>query len=142
MNGIKNIKYIALDSNIFIYNLEQNSKFIQFTDSIFKGLISNDLNGVTSIITLTEILSYPQTEAQAGKITDDFLNTPNLTVLEIDKKIAIEAARIRRSYRYPIPDAVQIATAVEAKAQTFITNDRRLKTFKELPITLLTEFDK
>ncbi|MBI3283112.1 PIN domain-containing protein [Candidatus Curtissbacteria bacterium] len=139
MNGIKNFKYVALDSNVFIYNLEQNFKFIRFTDAIFKGLITSKLAGVTSIITLTEILSYPQTEAQAGEIIEDFLNTPNLTVLELNQKIAIMAAKIRRTCRFLIPDAVQLATAVEYKAQTFITNDKRLKAFKELPITLLTE---
>lgn len=139
MNGIKNFKYVALDSNVFIYNLEQNSKFIHLTDVIFKGLITSKLASVTSIITLTEILSYPQTEAQAGKIIDDFFNTPNLTVLELNQKIAIKAAKIRRTYRFLIPDAVQLATAIECKVQTFITNDKRLKAFKELPIILLTE---
>lgn len=139
MNGIKNLRHVALDTNVFIYNLEENPKFIEFTDVIFKALIADKLSAVTSIITLAEILSYPQSAAQTVKIADDFFSAPNLKVLELNRKIATEAARIRRNYRFLLPDAIQIATAIESNAQTFITNNKRLKAFKQLPIILLTE---
>ena len=43
MSGIVNNNLVALDSNIFIYNLEGNSEFVKFTDSIFKKLLANKL---------------------------------------------------------------------------------------------------
>ena len=138
MNGIKNLKRVALDSNLFIYNLEQNPRYTQFTDLIFGRLISNQLKAVTSIITLTEILSYPKTEKVVRLITEDFLNTPNLQVIEVNQGIAVEAARIRREYAFRLPDAIQLATALTGKAQAFVTNDERLKKFQQLPVIILT----
>lgn len=139
MNGIKNIKLIALDSNIFIYNLEQNLSFIQYTDLIFTKLISKKIKAVTNIVSLIEILSYPETGKVQLQITQDFYSTPNLSVFEIDQATALETARIRRLYKFRLPDAAQLATALINKAGIFITNDNRLRTFKELKVMLLNE---
>ena len=139
MNGIGNIKLIALDSNIFIYNLEQNPEFVKLTDKIFTKLASNKLKAVTSIITLTEILSYPKTEGVINQLKEDFKSTPNLSIFEVDEAIALEAANIRRHYRFRLPDSIQLATAKLSKAKAFISNDERLKKFKELKVILISE---
>ena len=85
------------------------------------------------------MLSYKANEEAIERLKSDFLSTPNLTIVQVDMKISEDAARIRRKYGFRLPDAIQLATALDYKAQTFITNDKRLKVFKELPITLLTE---
>ncbi|MDP3758373.1 MAG: PIN domain-containing protein [Candidatus Daviesbacteria bacterium] len=139
MSGIKNLKLIALDSNIFIYNLEQNSQYISSTDEIFNRLGLNKLKAVTSIISLTEILSYPKTDSVVKQITEDFYNTPNLKIIEVGQEVAVEAAEIRRDYGFKLPDAVQLATAVFVKAKAFVTNDHRLKSFKKLKIISLLD---
>lgn len=139
MSGIANIKFVGLDSNIFIYNLEQNSQYIQFTDIIFSQLASKKLRAATSIISLTEILSYPETSKVEKQLTEDFFNTPNLKVLDVNKEVATVAAGIRRGYGLRLPDTIQLATALSSKAKAFITNDVRLKTFKEIKIVLLSD---
>lgn len=139
MSGIGKIKLVALDSNIFIYNLEQNPDFVKFSDKVFQKLASNKLKAVTSIITLTEILSYPNTERVINQLRDDFKSTPNLSIFEVNEEIALEAANIRREYRFRLPDSIQLATAKQAKAKAFITNDERLKKFKELKVILISE---
>lgn len=139
MNGIKNLKLVALDSNIFIYNLEQNPQYISFTDEIFNRLGRNKLKAVTSIISLTETLSYPKTGSVVKQITEDFYSTPNLKIVEVGQEVAVEAAAIRREYGFKLPDAVQLATAVFAKAKAFITNDHRLKSFRKLKIISLQD---
>lgn len=139
MNGNINHKLVALDSNIFIYNLEENPGFVKFTDIIFQNLSANKLKATTSILSLTEILSYPKTETVVKEITSDFFSTPNLLVLEVNREVALEAARIRRKYAYRLPDSIQLATALVTKATAFITNDSRLKRFKELKIILIKD---
>lgn len=139
MSGIRNIKLAALDSNIFIYNLAKNPESTPATDIIFTRLIGKKLQAVTSIISLIEILSFPMVEEEEIKIKEDFFNTPNLMVWEIDQEISLMAARIRRKYGLKLPDAVQLATAVSSKAQVFITNDQRLKAFKEAKVICLSE---
>src|SRR5207248_6090877 len=49
---------------------------------------------------------------------------------------------LRRAYGFRIPDAIQLATCLYQKVDLFITNDRRLKTYKEIPIILLSESKK
>lgn len=139
MNGIAKNNLVALDSNIFIYNLEENPEFVKFTDLIFKRLILNKIKATTSIISLTEILSYQKTSNAVKQLTEDFLSTPNLEVFDIDQQIAVEAARIRREYGFRLPDAIQLATALRSKAQAFISNDKKITKFKELSIILLSD---
>lgn len=138
MSGIANIKFVGLDSNIFIYQFEANSEFLHITNKIFDRLFKNKLKAATSIISLIESLSYPSPETVLDQIKEGF-TMPNLTVLEINMKIGLEAARIRREYGLRLGDAVQLATALSAKTQVFITNDDRLKKFKELKVILLGE---
>ena len=137
MNGIGNLKYVGIDSNLFIYNLEQSPQFVKYTDIIFNKLSLNKLKAVTSIISLTEILSYPETAKVEVQIITDFFNTPATNIVDVDRVIAVEAARIRRKYGFRLPDSIQLATALHVKAKAFITNDDRLKKFKELKILLL-----
>ncbi len=139
MSGNINHKLVGLDSNIFIYNLEENLEFIKFTDIIFQNLSANKLKATTSIISLTEILSYPKTDSVVKEITSDFFSTPNLLVLEVNREVALEAAAIRREYKYRLPDSIQLATALATKATAFITNDSRLKRFKKLKIILIQD---
>jgi len=139
MSGIRNLKRVGLDSNIFIYNLGQNPEFVKFTDTIFQAMVAGNLAAVTSVVTLTEILSFPMSTQESAKIADDFFSTPNLEIIELNRKIAENAAKIRRDYKFLLPDAVQLATALFAGSQSFITNDKRLKSFKKLLVTLLTE---
>lgn len=139
MSGIKDLKLIALDSNIFIYNLEQNRRWVRYTDIIFQSLISKRLKAVTSIVSLIEMLSFPTTDKLEKQLIEDFYETPGLRIFEIDQKISVEAARIRRKYKFRLPDSIQLATAKLGKAKAFISNDKRLKNFKELKIILLNQ---
>lgn len=140
MNGINRYKIVALDSNIFIYQFENNPKFTSHTNVVFKKLIDGSVYAVTSVISVTETLSYPLPDKIVKEIEEAFKTTPNLNIAELNHEIAYEAASLRRKYKsLRLPDAVQLATALKSKAQTFVTNDKQLKVFKELPITLLTE---
>lgn len=53
--------------------------------------------------------------------------------------IAIKAAEIRVKYNFSTPDALQIATATERKADYFLTNDFRLKLITEIKVITITE---
>lgn len=137
MSGIAHLKNIALDSNVFIYHFEGNLEFTPFTDKIFEKLTLGEVKAVTSIISLIETLSYPAPSQVIKDITDAFLGIPNLNIFDVNEQIAFEAARIRREYRFRLPDSIQLATAKLNKAQAFVSNDARLKQFNELKVMLL-----
>ncbi len=135
--SLKKFKQVALDTNVFIYHYYEYSQLTDLADVVFINLAENKLKAVTSLITLIELLSFKAPEAEINELKNAFYSTPNLSVLAIEQDIAISAARIRREYKFRLPDSIQLATAVIGKVQAFITNDQRLKKFQELPIVSL-----
>ena len=53
--------------------------------------------------------------------------------------LAIQAAQIRARYNLQLPDAFQIAVALAANCQAFLTNDVILKRVTELQVLVLDE---
>lgn len=56
-----------------------------------------------------------------------------------DGSIAVNAAGIRAKYNSRTPDALQVATAIEYKADYFFTNDLRLKAISEIEVITLAD---
>lgn len=140
MTTLSNFKLVGIDSNIFIYYFEENAQFDKASKKIFDGLSVKIIHGVTSVLTLAEVLSKKGLPDNiALDLEESFFEIPNLAILEVNRSIAKDAAKIRRKYGFRTPDAIQLATALNSKAKAFITNDERLKRFKELKVILLSE---
>ncbi len=136
---LKQFKKIALDSNIFSYQFHQHPIFGPSAKSIFDHLSANQLQAVTSSITLVEVLSVKAPLPKIKQLEQLLLLVPNLVVYDVDRNIAVEAAKIRREYGFRAPDAIQLATAKLAKVKVFITNDQKLKRYKKLKVILISE---
>lgn len=128
---------VGIDTNIFVYYFDNSSEFYNKAKNFFESAISNKTELVTSALTVAELLSFHAQEFEIDKLYDSLLELPGFKIYDVDKKIASDAARIRRKYSYSLPDAIQLATALHGKAETFITNDQKLKNFKELKTRLL-----
>lgn len=137
--NLKKFKLIGLDTNIFSYHFHNHPQFVNFTNIVFNNLYQNQFKGITSIITLTELLSAKVSPSKIKILQQSFQTTPNLSVLDVNHDIAFEAAKIRREYGFRLPDAIQLATAIHSKAKAYITNDQRLKIYKKLKVILLSE---
>ncbi|HBY56738.1 MAG TPA: PIN domain nuclease [Candidatus Atribacteria bacterium] len=138
-------KIVGLDTMVFIYHFEENQLYSPLTLSIFESLEKGNFNAITSILTLLEILVKPKKEnnlllTERYKLL--FETFPNLQVKEINENIADIASSLRANYNINTPDAIQIATSLEAKADTFITNDATLKKISEIEVLLLDEMLK
>lgn len=132
---------IAIDTNIFLYFFNQNPEFGDKTIPIFELLIEGKIGtAVTSIITLGKVLASNKFDAEALKdIEFHIKKIPNLDLIDVTEDIIKIAAGIKRSYKFKLPDCIQLATAVFSKSRVFITNDSRLKRFKEVKVLLLQE---
>jgi predicted nucleic acid-binding protein len=129
---------IALDTSIFIYQLEANPRYVGLTDPIFTWLELPDHAAVTSTITMTELLVQPYRdsgEPRAGEFYALLATYPNLNWTAPDLEVADLASRIRAAHRLRTPDALQAATAVHAQATGLVTNDpvfSRIEAFETL----------
>ena len=131
---------IALDTSIFIYQLEANVRYLALTDSVFSWIERTDHEAVTSTITMTELLvpSYRDRDEQRVDAFYGLLSTyPNLQWIAPDLETADLAAKLRAVHRLRTPDALQAATAIRAQATGFVTNDPVFTRIEELDTAVL-----
>lgn len=57
----------------------------------------------------------------------------------ISEAIAVDAARLRATYNVTLADALQLATAVAARCDAFLTNDKQLKRVPDIRILVVEE---
>lgn len=131
---------VALDTAIFIYQLESNPRYVAHTDRIFAWLERSAHRAITSTITMTELLVQPYRALDQSRVDEFYglLSTvPNLEWIPPDLKIADLAARIRALHRLRTPDALQAATAIQTEATALITNDPTFARVQGIEILVL-----
>ncbi len=120
---------VAFDTPVLIYFLEHHPRFYQEVQQLFERMEGGDIHGVLSSLALTELLVPAFRVSQADKaqaVLSLLSGFPNLNILDVTTSIAVTAARLRGEYKLNTPDALHAATALHAKANALITNDRDL----------------
>ena len=144
-NNLQGVKRLFLDTAPVIYFVEQHPEYFNLSVEVFEQLQNTSLIGVVSSITLAECLVQPyrlkQTELQQEFIELMTENDNIEFVGFINETIAIEAAQIRSRYNLQLPDALQIAVALNAKCEAFLTNDLTFKRITELRVLVLNDFN-
>ena len=98
------------------------------------------MEAVFSSIGLIEVLTGPKRAGNfelAGEYRELFARFPNLTIGGMNESIVEIASDLRATYGISTFDAIHIATAIDAGAKRFITNDKGLQRIKEITIELL-----
>lgn len=142
-NALGRHRHVALDTTIFIYHLEANPTYVSLSDCIFSWLESKSSKAVTSVITLTEVLVKPYRELDADTARKCYAllsSYPNLEWISPTLETANLAAKIRGTYRLRTPDALQAATAVEARATAMVSNDPIFKRLTDFDTLVLDEY--
>jgi predicted nucleic acid-binding protein len=135
---------IFLDSNLFIYQLEDLGPRGEQANCIFERLSHRKDTILTSTLTLGEVLVKPiRTGNRAMEIKyRELLREPEVNVLSFDRAAGEAFARIRRERTIKAPDAIQLATAAAAGCDMFITNDDRLSEEQVLGIHFIVSMFK
>lgn len=135
-------QHIGLDTAPLIYFIEQNQRYLEIVRNFFQGIEQGDFLVSTSTLTITEVLIHPL-RAGNTQLAEDYLNIlsdqENLVTWPVSTEIAELAARLRATWNLRTPDAIQIATAIQAGATFFFTNDARLPHIPEIEIMVLEE---
>jgi len=143
--SLQGVTRLFLDSAPVIYYVEQNSPYFALVDAIFERIFDGSLMAVTSPVTLAECLVQPYRLGQT-QLQQEFLNVivggDNIKFVPIDDQdIALEAAEIRARYNLQLPDAFQIAVALAADCEAFLTNDFTFRRVTELRVLVLNELE-
>jgi predicted nucleic acid-binding protein len=64
-----------------------------------------------------------------------------LLLLPVDRETAEIGAVLRAKHRLRTPDALQVAAALNAGCEVFLTNDKRLQRLDGLRVLVLDDYD-
>ena len=140
---IEKHKIIGLDTAPFIYYIEDVAPYADLLDPVFTLVENHAVRAVTSTVTFAEILTKPFADknfALAEEIKFTLNSFASLAVLSIDEKLAEAAALIRARYTIRLPDALQLAAAIQGETTLFLTNDNRIKKVDALQVLVLSDF--
>lgn len=132
---------VFLDSPAFIYLLERNPEYHSRVKSWLIEAVEDDIRLCTSVLTLHETLIKPTRLNQFQRIEAFESTLKTLAEVEpITWDIAKLSANLRAKYTsLKAVDSLQIACAIKANADGFLTNDRRLRFIKEIQIILIKD---
>ncbi|KYH42752.1 MAG: hypothetical protein AYL33_001000 [Candidatus Bathyarchaeota archaeon B63] len=139
---LEKYRIVGIDTAAFIYHFEENEEYLPFTDILFEMIETGKMRGVTSTITLMEVLVKPKRDGneEAANEYKFILQTfPNLEIKQVDAEVAERAAEIRARYGVRPPDALQVAASLTNNADAFITNDEELKRIREIETVIMKE---
>lgn len=134
---------VYLDANGFIYTVEKIDPFYTKMLPLWRTVATRHLNVRTSEITLLETLVKPLRLNAVDLVQayrEVLFQSPDVHLLAITQAILLRAAELRATMpSLKTPDAIHVATAIEAGCSLFVTNDSGLRNVPDLPVALITE---
>lgn len=140
---LANHTIIGVDTMPFIYLWERHPRYLPLSESLFRYLKEPDVQGITSLITLIEACVLPRRQGRQDLVEQyerALLYSRQVQTLAIDTALARRAIALRAGYNLRVPDALQIAAALQAGATAFVTNDRELEKVQELAVLVLDDY--
>jgi predicted nucleic acid-binding protein len=141
---LQSVRRLFLDRAPVIYYVEENTRYLPLVETVFDRLDTNALTAVTSPVTLAECLvaPYRSNETELRQVfADVIVSGSNTEFVPIDRTIADKAGELRARHNLTLTDAFQIATALNAGCDAFLTNDISLKRITDLEILVLEELE-
>lgn len=115
---------VVIDTAPFIYVLEAHPQFCDQFTGLFKAADAGNLHIALSTITLAEVLTGPLKAGQTALAKRYEKALSQYTLVSVSPQVAALAAQLRAQYRLRLPDAIQLATALDIGATAFVTHDR------------------
>lgn len=131
---------VYFDTNLFIYVLNGTPGFsavgVQWLDACAQGVIQ----GITGDLTLAELLVQPlrlNDAAAVAAVRALLIDDGAITLLGHDRATFESAATLRARHGLKMPDALQLATALQAGAACLVSNDQQFPALAEIECVTL-----
>jgi predicted nucleic acid-binding protein len=133
---------VYVDTNAVIYFVEDIEPYRAASEPLWAALRAGAQEVVTSDLTLLEVLVKPLRVGDLAFVAlyrNLLLATAGLTSMPIDRPILEAAAGLRATVGLKTPDAIHAATALQAHATLFVTNDPAFRRVPGLNVAVLAE---
>lgn len=127
---------VLMDTNPIVYWLEGNGLGAPF-ESIFADVEAGRIEAMVTPITVAEVVSGPLRagkDALAERYRQAITTSQGFSVRDTNTDIAVLAARLRLRHSLKLPDAIQLATCVQAGCFALITRDRDFSSVSDVLI--------
>lgn len=131
----------AIDSNILIYTIEQHPAYLETLQQLWFHCDLENRPPIISALAVTECLVAPIRSGMHEFVRryEEHLHSSSVMMVEISTPILRRAAQLRADNKsLRTPDAIHLATALENRCSTFLTNDLRLAPIDNLRMLQLS----
>jgi predicted nucleic acid-binding protein len=134
---------IYWDTMLFIYMLEGNAEFGPRVRQIHREMTKRGDTLCTSVFTLGEVLILPQRTGASHAIAQvkNYFEHGEVELIPFNVRTAEAYAQIRAESSVLPADAIHLASAAEARANLFLTNDRKLQRLRVPGIQFIAGLD-
>jgi predicted nucleic acid-binding protein len=125
---------LLVDTAPLIYHLVNHPQFALRFAGLFEAAAQGDLRIALSSVALAEVLTGPYAKKREALARKTLMALREFEIVPMSEPIAVEAARLRARYRLRLPDAIQLATALEIKAWALVTHDRDFSKVQDIRV--------
>lgn len=127
---------LLVDSAPLIYHLEDNAHFAYRFAGLFSAAAAGRVRMALTTVTLAEVLSGPYRHGRDALARQVEAALHEHAIYPLSASIAVESARLRARYRLKLPDAIQLATALEINAWALVTHDRDFSKVEDVRVLM------
>lgn len=129
---------VLVDTAPWIYLLEDHAEFASRFVGLFEAAERGQIQLALSTVTLAEVLTGPFKAGQTALAKRYETALGAYQVVPLSAAVASLAAQLRVQYRLKLPDAVQLASALQIGASALVTHDRDFSAVQGLPVLMGT----
>jgi predicted nucleic acid-binding protein len=134
--GLSEGATVLVDTAPWIYLLEDHAEFAPRFLGLFEAAERGQIQLALSTVTLTEVLTGPFKAGQTALAKRYETALGAYQVVSLSAGVASLAAQLRVQYRLKLPDAVQLASALQIGAAALVTHDRDFSAVQGLPVLM------
>ncbi len=134
--GLSEGATVLVDTAPWIYLLEDHAEFAPRFLGLFEAAERGQIQLALSTVTLAEVLTGPFKAGQTALAKRYETALGAYQVVSLSAAVASLAAQLRVQYRLKLPDAVQLASALQIGAAALVTHDRDFSAVQGLPVLM------
>ena len=140
-NDLTKARKIYVDSNIVIYFIEGEPDMQDRVIAVFEYAERHGIPLMTSDLTVGECLygAYKNEWSDSAKEFENLFDTRIFHLIPLEPDIISSAARLGGTTGLKLIDAIHVASAIDTDCDTFVTNDRGIKSLPNLTVVQLMD---
>lgn len=132
---------LFLDACTIIYLVESQEQLGQKTRFLITEALQNKAQLVVSRLSFLECRVLPLKTKDDDLLLryNNFFKLPSLQIIELTEDVINVATDLRANYASSLrtPDALQVACALKANANKFVTGDKKLAAIQEIEVLVI-----